>query len=65
MRNTMSLEGNNIIVTGARQGIGKASARLIAELGSTPILVDIKGEQVEASEIGGEGPSVPVFTPAS
>ena len=67
MRNPMSLEGNNIIVTGAGQGIGKASARLIAELGSTPILVDIKGEQVEvvASEIGGEGPSVPVFTPAS
>ena len=56
MKNPMSLEGNNIIVTGAGQGIGEASARLIAELGGTPILVDIKGKQVEvvASEIGGD-----------
>ena len=56
MKNPMSLEGKNIIVTGAGQGIGEASARLIAELGGTPILVDIKGEQVEvvASEIGGD-----------
>jgi 3-oxoacyl-[acyl-carrier protein] reductase len=56
MTNPMSLEGHNIIVTGAGQGIGEAVARLVAELGGKAILVDLQGDKVSAlaDEIGAD-----------
>ena len=54
MKNPMKLEGHNIIVTGAGQGIGEAVARLIVELGGRAILVDLQGDKVSglAQELG-------------
>ena len=48
MSNPMSLEGHNIIVTGAGQGIGEAVARLSADLGARVILVDVQAEKINA-----------------
>jgi len=52
--NPMSLAGRAIIVTGAGQGIGFSVAKLISDLGGTPILVDRDSEKVAeaASTIG-------------
>ena len=54
MKNPMNLDGHNIIVTGAGQGIGEAVARLIVELGGKAIVVDVQGEKVNdlAAELG-------------
>lgn len=48
MTNPMDLTGCNVIVTGAAQGIGEAAARLVVELGGKAVLVDVKGERIEA-----------------
>jgi len=40
--NPMGLEGRNIIVTGASQGIGAAAARKIVELGGRAIINDVQ-----------------------
>lgn len=51
----MSLEGSSAIVTGAASGIGEASARQLAALGSRVVVADLNersGARV-ASEIGG------------
>ena len=48
MKNPMNLEGNNVIVTGAGQGIGEAVARLGVDLGGRAILVDLQGDKVGA-----------------
>lgn len=48
MKNPMSLEGHNVIVTGAGQGIGEAIARLVVELGGKVIAVDLQGDKVNA-----------------
>lgn len=48
MKNPMNLEGHNIIVTGAGQGIGEAVARLIVDLGGSVIVVDTQGDRVSA-----------------
>lgn len=48
MKNPMSLEGQNIIVTGAGQGVGEAIAELIVELGGRAILVDVQAEKLQA-----------------
>lgn len=48
MINPMALTGCNVIVTGAAQGIGEAAARLVVELGGKAVLVDVKGERIEA-----------------
>lgn len=48
MKNPMNMEGHNVIVTGAGQGIGEAVTRLVAELGGNPIMVDIQDEKVHA-----------------
>ena len=48
MNNPMSLEGQNVLVTGAGQGIGEAVARLVVELGGKAILVDVQGDKVNA-----------------
>ena len=44
----MRLDGNNIIVTGAGQGIGEQIARLVVALGAKAILIDVKGDKVKA-----------------
>ena len=48
MKNPMSLIGQNIIVTGAAQGIGEAVSRLIVELGGHVTMVDMQAEKLEA-----------------
>jgi len=48
MRNPMTLEGHNVVVTGAAQGIGEAVARLVVELGGRAILVDRQADKLEA-----------------
>jgi 3-oxoacyl-[acyl-carrier protein] reductase len=57
MKNPMSLKGLNIIVTGAGQGIGEAVARLIADLGGRPILIDLNADKVRsvAAALGAAG----------
>lgn len=52
--NPMSLEGRNILVTGAAQGIGAAIARLAHRLGATVIAVDLNeaGLADLAAELG-------------
>lgn len=44
MINPMSLEGQTIVVTGAAQGIGKAVADLVYELGASLVLIDLQDE---------------------
>lgn len=48
MNNPMSLEGHNILVTGAAQGIGEAVSRLVVELGGKVILVDMQADKLNA-----------------
>ncbi len=48
MTNPMSLEGRTILVTGAGQGIGKATAELAVELGAKVALVDVNGDTLGA-----------------
>ena len=56
MTNPMSLEGRNIIVTGAAQGIGRGVATLAAELGAKVAIVDMNQDGLEslAAELGPE-----------
>lgn len=44
MVNPMSLEGKNIIVTGAASGIGKETAVLLSELGANLLMLDMDKE---------------------
>lgn len=44
MNNMVSLQGRTIVVTGAAQGIGKATTELAVELGANVIAVDLNGE---------------------
>lgn len=52
---TSGVEGKIIIVTGSARGIGKATAKLLAEQGATVVVSDILREQGEttAAELGG------------
>ena len=54
MKNPMTLEGHNIIVTGAAQGIGEAVSHLVVELGGKAIMVDMQADKLDAlaGEIG-------------
>jgi 3-oxoacyl-[acyl-carrier protein] reductase len=45
--NPMSLEGRNIMVTGAGQGIGRAIAELAVRLGARVLLTDMNGTVLE------------------
>ncbi len=46
--NPMSLAGQVIVITGAAQGIGLATARLAYALGASLVLVDLKQEAIDA-----------------
>ena len=46
MKNPMNLQGQNILITGAGQGIGQATAELAVELGARVALVDLNGDAV-------------------
>src|SRR6476660_6567858 len=46
--NPMSLEGRTVIVTGAGQGIGRAVAELVVQLGGNTVLVDMNEGAVTA-----------------
>ena len=56
MKNPMALEGRNIIITGAAQGIGEAAARLCVELGARVALVDVQAERLDTlvQELGSD-----------
>jgi len=47
-KNMVSLQGRTIVVTGAAQGIGKATAELAIELGANVVAVDLNGEALGA-----------------
>ena len=44
----LNLQGRNIVVTGAAQGIGRALGNLVLELGGTVTAVDLNAEGVQA-----------------
>ena len=44
MRNIVSLEGRTIVVTGAAQGIGRATVDLARELGANAVAIDLNGD---------------------
>ena len=44
MRNIVSLEGRTVIVTGAGQGIGRATINLARELGANAVAIDLNRE---------------------
>jgi len=48
--NPMSLEGRTIIVTGAGQGIGRAIADLVVDLGGNAVIADMNAETLAAAE---------------
>lgn len=48
MINPMNLAGRNVLVTGAAQGIGLSTVKLLIELDANVTLVDRNGEQLEA-----------------
>ena len=61
-KNPMSLEGLNIIVTGAGQGIGEAVSRLVVDLGGKAIMVDLQGDKIQAlaDELGSNSAEIHV-----
>lgn len=61
---TGELEGKTVIVTGAAQGIGAATARYLADLGASVVVCDIQGDKAEivAAEIRELGDSASAFS---
>lgn len=55
-KQALNLQGRNVIVTGAGQGIGRAIAQLVLDLDGTVTAVDLNKETVDAfaAEVGGD-----------
>ncbi|CAA2109999.1 SDR family NAD(P)-dependent oxidoreductase [Variovorax paradoxus] len=49
MQNLVTLEGRTIVVTGAGQGIGKAIAQLVIELGGNVVALDLNPDSLKAA----------------
>ena len=61
LSNPFTLQGKTVLITGAASGIGKATAKLCAQMGATTILVDLNEEGLKntRTEIGNsEGCSI-------
>ena len=56
MNDQFSLEGRNVIVTGAGQGIGKAISKTAVELGAKVVGVDLNAATIDAvqNELGAD-----------
>ncbi len=54
--NPLDLTGRNILITGAAQGIGEATARLVATLGGKALLMDVQADKIRtlAEELGSD-----------
>lgn len=67
LNDRFSLEGRNIVVTGAARGIGFEIARSAHEAGARVIIADIEEQagQVAAKEIGADAVTVDITNPAS
>lgn len=50
MKNPFNVDGKSILITGAASGIGRATARLCAEMGAHVVLVDLNGEGLEHAQ---------------
>jgi len=51
MTDLVSLEGRIIIVTGAAQGIGKATTELAIKLGGAVVALDLNGDALKAAAV--------------
>lgn len=49
MKNIVSLEGRTVVVTGAAQGIGKATVDLAIDLGANVVAVDLNGSALDTA----------------
>ncbi len=56
-----SLEGRNVLITGAAGGIGSETARVCAELGATLVLADIEEPRELAAELRERGATVSTY----
>lgn len=55
---SQQFDGKTIIVTGAGDGIGRASARQLAEKGAAVVLIDVKGVEAIEAELKSAGHKV-------
>jgi NAD(P)-dependent dehydrogenase (short-subunit alcohol dehydrogenase family) len=62
MQNAFDLSGRRILITGAAEGIGAATAQICASLGAEMLLVDIKNSVALVDTIRGNGGRARSFT---